>query len=106
MDRLDSTAVRVLRTILEGQPLSEAKVAFAWKIAAGPSLARATSLSWTEGRMLFVSAKSEAWRAEVDRALPLIRSRMVELLGPGVVRRVMVTTAPADPPGQGQRRHP
>jgi hypothetical protein len=106
VDRLNSTAVRVLRNLLDGQPATEAKVVFAWKIAAGPSLARATTLRWAAGGTLAVTAKSDEWRKEIRHALPLIEARMAELLGPGVVRRVTLTADVSSPSARGRRGHP
>lgn len=89
VERLDLTAARALRLALDGQPLTDAKVGFAWALAAGPALARAASISWQDG-VLSVRAKSNAWRTEIARARPVILQRMNQLLGPDVVRTVRV----------------
>lgn len=90
MERLDSTATRALRSMLEGQPLSEAKVTFAWRIAAGPALARAATVSWSAAGTLNVRAESGAWRLEIVRAKGLIAERLGWLLGPDAVRRIQI----------------
>ena len=73
------------------QPLSVAKVDFAWRMAAGPTLAGATSVvSWSRGRRLIVRAKSEAWRREVERARPVILERLRDLLGADAVTALAV----------------
>ncbi|MEO7192191.1 MAG: DciA family protein [Vicinamibacterales bacterium] len=90
MESLDRTAARALRTLLEAQPLTAAKVEFAWKIAAGPALARSASVSWSEDGRLAVRAKSEEWRHEIVRARPMILQRMAGLLGTGAVRSLIV----------------
>lgn len=98
MQRLDQTALRALRILLDRQPTTEAKIAFAWTIAAGPALARAATVSWSFDGVLRVRARSEQWQTEVTRARPLITERLAQLLGPGVVRRVVVAAAPIESP--------
>ncbi len=90
MERLDSTSTRVLRSLLEGQPLTEAKVAFAWRVAAGPALARAATVSWSAAGTMIVRAESSAWRLEIVRAKGLIAERLGWLLGPDAIRRIHV----------------
>ena len=94
LTRLDRTAVGALRTMLEAQPTTGAKVTFAWTIAAGPSLARAADVSWAESGTLHVRPRTEAWRQELIRARPVIADRLASLLGPGVVHRISVDRAP------------
>jgi hypothetical protein len=89
VERLDATAVRAVRLALDAQPLTEAKVAFAWSLAAGPALARSASVTW-HGGTLSVRARSEAWRQEINRARPVIQARMAQLLGPDVVKHLRV----------------
>jgi hypothetical protein len=90
MERLDAASTRALRSILEAQPLTEAKVTFAWRIAAGPALSRAGSVSWSETGTLVVRATSSAWRLELVRAKGVIADRLTRLLGPGAVRRIQI----------------
>jgi predicted nucleic acid-binding Zn ribbon protein len=81
--------------ILKGQPTSPAKVAFAWRLAAGPVLSRATRARWTDDGTLHVTAAEPAWRREARRARPALTARLDALLGSGVVRRIDI----ADPKG-------
>ena len=63
MEPLSATARLTLRPILDGQPATAAKVAFAWTIAAGPALARATHAMHGGPTACFVvRARTEAWR--------------------------------------------
>jgi predicted nucleic acid-binding Zn ribbon protein len=94
MKRLDQAATNALRTLLEGQPTTEGKVAFAWSVAAGPALARAATVRWSENGTLHVVARSETWRQELARAKPVIAQRIGHLVGPGVVRRIAIEIAP------------
>jgi hypothetical protein len=98
LHRLNETAVGALRMLLDGQPTTPAKVVFAWRIAAGDSLARATAVRWTPDGTLHVRARSDPWRTEIARAKPLILRRLAELVGPDAVVRLDV-----EPP-HGERR--
>ena len=94
MKRLDQTAVSALKTLLDGQPTTDAKVTFAWTIAAGPTLARAASVSWSDDGTLHVIARTEAWRHELARARPLIARRLADLVGQEAVRRIKIEVVP------------
>jgi hypothetical protein len=90
MQPLRDTATNVLRELLAAQPDTAAKVEFAWRLAAGPALARATSIAWTERRVLIVRARDAEWRREVLRARPTIAARLGRMLGPGAVTAIHV----------------
>ena len=92
MEPLNRTATQALRTLLGAQPNTAAKIDFAWRIAAGPALARAATLAWAANGTLTVSASSATWRRELVRARPIIAARMSQILGPDVVRRIVVAT--------------
>ena len=94
MTRLDQTAVSALKTMLDTQPTTEAKVSFAWTIAAGPALARAATVRWSETGTLHVLARTEAWRQELARARPLIARRVADLIGQDIVRRIAIEVVP------------
>ena len=85
MERMDRTAFDAVRAALDGQPLSEGKVKFAWSVAAGPTLARAGSPVWLDGTLSII-AKSDPWHRELERARPVIMKRLRELLGDDAVR--------------------
>jgi hypothetical protein len=90
MQRLQVAAARALQELLARQPTTAAKVAFAWRIAAGPALGRAAISRWEEDGTLSVHARDAAWLAEIRRARPIISERLTQLLGPGVVRRFVI----------------
>ncbi len=90
MERLGTTSTAALRSLLDGQPVTEAKVAFAWRIAAGPGLARAGTVAWSGDGVLTVRAESSAWRLELVRAKATISQRLSALLGRDVVRRIQI----------------
>lgn len=94
---------RMLAQIISKAPLNQEKVAFAWRAAVGPALAGATELVLDEGT-LRVQARDRAWQRELQRAAATIRTRLDDLLGPGVVRALVVTAAAA--PAAERRRRP
>jgi len=99
MESLQITATRALRTLLSRQPNEPAKVAFAWRIAAGGPMARATASVWSADGVLRITAPDAAWRREVERARPLVAARLAQLLGPGIVKHIVVEAPDT-------RRHP
>lgn len=103
MERIDDTAVRALRTLLENQPLTEAKVAFAWRIAAGETLARASTVSWATDGTLSVQPRTDAWRNELVRARPMVAERLTSLLGRGAVKKISIFHAAGELPNGAQR---
>ena len=78
-----------LTTILRRAPLTDDKVAFAWRTAVGPALDKATSIELRNG-VLLVRAKDDAWRREVERSAAVVRARLDSLLGKGIVRTIHV----------------
>jgi hypothetical protein len=90
MQSVRNTATAVLRTLLQDQPTTAAKVTFAWQIAAGTALSRAAECSWSEDGILVIRTRDAAWKREIQRARPLIAHRLGELLGPDVVRSIVI----------------
>jgi predicted nucleic acid-binding Zn ribbon protein len=90
MEPLSTTARFSLRHILDGQPVTAAKVSFAWTIAAGPALARATEHEWRPDGVFVVRARTDAWVKELRRARPLLTERLTDLLGPGTVKQFVI----------------
>jgi len=82
-----------LQAMLRDQPLSDGKVSLAWSAAVGRTIDRVTSVSLATDGTLRVRADDKHWTREVARSTPLIKSRVNQLLGDGVVKRVEVTTA-------------
>ena len=89
MESLHRTATDALRALLDAQPATPAKVAFAWRMVAGATLARAGEPEWREG-VLVVRARTEAWRRELRHARPVLTSRLQELVGPDVVKKIVI----------------
>ena len=78
-----------LASLLRKAPLSDGKVAFAWRSAVGPVMDKVTSVA-LDGHVLRVRARDEAWKREIDRSTAIIRARVAEVLGDDVVRRIDV----------------
>ena len=83
-------APRAVGELLRNQPLSPAKVKFAWRTTVGASMARATSVTLQANGTLVVRADSDHWRRETTRSAWVIRRRLGDLLGANVVKRVTV----------------
>ena len=89
MHPIQQTIPGALREVLRKAPLSTGKVAFAWRVAVGPGVERATSVRLHEG-VLHVDAADKTWASEVRRASEMILTRLGGLLGPGTVRTIEV----------------
>ena len=74
-----------LAALLRKAPLTPEKIAFAWRTAVGPSVARVTAVELV-GATLRVRAKDPQWRREIEHSAGIIRARLDALLGPGTVR--------------------
>lgn len=81
-----------LVAIVRQAPLTDEKVAFAWRRAVGPAIAGATSIALRDG-VLHVRARDAVWQQEIERSAALIRDRLAALLGPQVVRYIQVGVA-------------
>jgi hypothetical protein len=79
-----------LAAVLRKAPLSDEKIAFAWRTAVGPSVDRVTRIE-LDGTTLRVRARDAQWRREIEHSAGLIRARLDALLGAGVVRGLDVT---------------
>jgi hypothetical protein len=86
----------VLVSILRKAPLTSEKVAFAWRMAVGPAVDKATTIDLRDG-VLNVRVRDRSWKREVERSAALIRARLDALLGEGVIVDVDVTAANHSP---------
>jgi predicted nucleic acid-binding Zn ribbon protein len=78
----------VLTEVLRKAPLCPEKVAFAWRAAVGPAVARVTSVSLGADGVLHVKASEPHWMIEVRRSSKLIVARLESMLGKGVVKKI------------------
>ena len=79
-----------LAEALRKAPLSDEKVALAWRIAVGPAMDQASRVMLDDG-VLRVSVSRAEWQREIRRSSPLIRSRLDAFLGDGVVQSLKVS---------------
>jgi hypothetical protein len=84
----------MLAAIVRRQPLSPAKVDFAWRTSVGPALARATTVRLRDDGALVVRLTDARWKAELNRGRTLLRERLGVLLGDDLQR--IVIHAPGD----------
>jgi len=89
---LRDAATNVLTDLLARQPTTDAKLSFAWQVAAGPAMARASRTSWADGT-LRVTPRDAAWQRELQRARPMLAERLARLLGPDVIRSIVILEA-------------
>lgn len=80
----------VVIDLLRRQPISAGKVRFAWDMAAGAALARATTVELSAEGTMLVKAATRAWAREVERSSELLLTRLRELLGSETVARIAV----------------
>lgn len=86
---LQNFASGVLAEVIRRQPSSPARTTFAWQIAAGAALSRASTVVLQEG-VLTVCARDQRWTPELKRASSIILPRLQHLLGADAVRRMRV----------------
>jgi len=84
----------LLGEIVRRQPLSPAKVDFAWRTAVGPAIARVSAVQLGADGTLRVKVDDRRWEREIDRVGDVIRARLDRLLGADL-RRVDVYVRPA-----------
>ena len=78
----------VLAEVIRKAPLTDEKVAFAWRLAVGPAVDKATTVRLSSNGTLHVSAESPAWTDAVRKSAGLIRSRLAHFLGEHAVSQI------------------
>jgi hypothetical protein len=86
--------------LLRRQPLTPAKVTFAWRMSVGPAIDRSSRIALLETNELEVVVADVHWQREIERSRGLVMARLETLLGPGTVRRILVRV----PDGRSSRR--
>ena len=105
MRTLRETGLKVMRDVLRRQPASDAKVAAAWRLAAGATLARAATPRWRDDGTVALEVPDAGWRREVRRARPVLLERLASLLGDDVVRRLVILDGRAAPLSSSDTDH-
>ena len=83
-------APQALAALLRSQPLTTAKVRFAWRAAVGAAMSRATTVDLEANGTLRVAAVGSHWYRETARSAAVVRRRLAELLGRDVIKRIVV----------------
>ena len=78
----------VLADVIRKAPLTDEKVAFAWRLAVGPAVDKATTVRLAPNGTLYVKANASAWNDAIAKSLGIIRSRLAHYLGETAVQRV------------------
>ena len=78
----------VVADVIRKAPLTDEKVAFAWRLAVGPAVDKATKVRLDANGTLHVSADAAAWLDGVRQSVGLIRSRLAHYLGEGAIKRI------------------
>jgi predicted nucleic acid-binding Zn ribbon protein len=80
---------KALAEILQRQPDSSARTSFAWQVVVGPVLARATTVTLSQG-VLTVRASDARWMHEIARSHQMVLARLRHLLGPESVTQLKI----------------
>ena len=78
----------VVAEVIRKAPLTNEKVTFAWRLAVGPAVDKATRVRLGSDGTLYVSADAPAWLDGVRQSVGLIRSRLGHFLGDDAVKRI------------------
>lgn len=78
----------VVADVIRKAPLTDEKVSFAWRLAVGPAVAKATKVRLGDDGTLYVSGDSPAWLDGVRQSVGLIRSRLAHFLGDDAIKRI------------------
>ncbi len=78
----------VLAEVIRKAPLTDEKVAFAWRLTVGPAVDNATRVRLAPNGTLYVKSDAPAWNDAIGKSLGMIRSRLAHYLGETAVARI------------------
>jgi hypothetical protein len=84
----------IVAEVIRKAPLTDEKVAFAWRLAVGPAVGKATTVRLGANGTLYVRADAAAWNDAIGKSLGLIRSRLAHYLGEDAIQKVDFTSVP------------
>ncbi len=90
MERLDRAAAKAVASLIDAQPMSDGKLALAWRVAAGAALARQVQVCWCPDGTIEARVLHSEWLQVVRRARPMLLERLRHLLGPDAARRLKI----------------
>ena len=88
MIKVNQVMPAVVAEVIRKAPLTDEKVAFAWRLAVGPATAKATTVRLGTDGTLHVKAEAPAWNDAIRKSVGLIRSRLAHFLGEEAVRQI------------------
>jgi len=88
---IQSFSTAILTDIIRRQPESKERTRFAWEMAVGHALARATTVELIGG-VLTVRCVDRRWAPELTRARDVVLRRLQELLGQEAVVRLTISS--------------
>ena len=84
----------VVAEVIRKAPLTDEKVSFAWRLAVGPAVGKATTVRLASNGTLYVKAEAPAWNDAIAKSLGLIRSRLAHFLGDAAIQKIDFTSVP------------
>ena len=81
----------VLAEVIRKAPLTDEKVQFAWRLAVGPAVDKATTVRLAPNGTLYVKTTAPAWNDAIAKSFGLIRSRLAHFLGETAVARIDIS---------------
>lgn len=90
MNSLHSVVPGALTELFKQGPMSQGKLEVAWRIAVGDAITRVTKVRLQPEGIVEVQPADQRWNAELKRSSSLILTRLIGLLGPGSVTRIVV----------------
>jgi predicted nucleic acid-binding Zn ribbon protein len=89
---MQSFSSGVLAEIVRRQPASKERTNFAWQLAVGQALARATTVELKDG-VLSVRAVDQRWIHEIERARGRVLDKMRQILGNDQVSSIVTRSS-------------
>jgi hypothetical protein len=90
MDSLHSVVPRVLTELFRHGPMSQGKLEAAWRFAVGEALTRVTTVRLQPDGVVEVRPVDQRWNKELKRSSSMILTRLLGILGPDSVSRIVV----------------
>ena len=96
MDALQSVVPRALTELFRLGPMSQEKLAVAWKVTVGDALSRVTTVQLQPDGSVEVRPADQRWHREVTRSSATILYRLKDLLGADAITYLSVVGGPAE----------
>ena len=90
MNSLHSVVPGALTELFRQGPMSQGKLEVAWRVAVGDAIARVTAVHLQPDGVVEVQPADQRWHKELKRSSSMILTRLIGLLGPDNVRRIVV----------------